>query len=121
MTALLGEPALFTPGYECDSPVAPSDLNRLISVYRLAQTALLGEPALFTPGYECDSPVAPSVLTALYRDTALLRPLCWGTAVAIAVYPFLATTLSKWTGLLKKNQKSFFGMSLIVFLFPQFV
>ena len=41
MTALLGEAALFVPGYERSSPVAPSDLDRLIEGYRLAQTALL--------------------------------------------------------------------------------
>ena len=30
-------------GYECDSPVAPTELDRLISGYRLTQTALLGD------------------------------------------------------------------------------
>lgn len=35
MTALLGEAAIFIPGYECHSPVAPSDFDRLISGYRL--------------------------------------------------------------------------------------
>ena len=50
MTALLREAALFTPGYECDSPVAPSDLDRLMSGYRLIQTAfdLLRDPCCCT-------------------------------------------------------------------------
>ena len=30
MASLLGETALFSPGSECNSPVAPSDLDRLI-------------------------------------------------------------------------------------------
>ena len=30
----------------------PSDVDRLLSGYRLVQTALLGEAALFIPGYE---------------------------------------------------------------------
>ena len=46
VTALLGEAALFIPGYECDSPVAPSDFDRLVSGYRLTQTALLWGPLL---------------------------------------------------------------------------
>ena len=44
MIALGGEAALFIPGYECDSPVAPSDFDRLIEGYPLAQTALLRDP-----------------------------------------------------------------------------
>ena len=38
---------LFTPDYECNSPVAPSPFDRLVSGYRLAlywNTALLGDP-----------------------------------------------------------------------------
>ena len=35
MTALLGQAALLIPGYECYSPVAPSDFDRPISGYRL--------------------------------------------------------------------------------------
>ena len=41
---LLVKDALFSPGDECVSPVAPSDFGRLISGYRLTQTALLGDP-----------------------------------------------------------------------------
>lgn len=41
MIALLGEPALFTPAYEGNSPLMPSDFERLTSAYRLFQTALL--------------------------------------------------------------------------------
>ena len=40
MTALLGEAALFSPGYEWCSSVVPCDRDRLISGYRLTQTAL---------------------------------------------------------------------------------
>ena len=32
------------PGHECDSPVAPADVDRLVSGYGLAQTALLRDP-----------------------------------------------------------------------------
>ena len=32
---LMGEATLFSPGYECNSPVAPSVFGRLISGYRL--------------------------------------------------------------------------------------
>ena len=47
MTALLGEAALFIPGYECISPVAPSDFDHLISGYRLIWGyRLVGEPLL---------------------------------------------------------------------------
>ena len=35
VAALLWEAALFNPGYECHSPIAPSDFDRLISGYRL--------------------------------------------------------------------------------------
>ena len=36
------------------------------------------------PGYECNSPIAPCVFfTALYQDTALLRPRYWGTPTAV--------------------------------------
>ena len=46
LTALLGEAALFVPGYECDSLliVAPSDFDRLISGYRLTQAAVVADP-----------------------------------------------------------------------------
>ena len=48
-------------------------------------TALLGEATSFLPGYVGSSPAAPSDLTALYRDTALLRPPYRGTpASAVA-------------------------------------
>ena len=40
MTALLREAAVFTPGYVCNSSVAPSDFDRLISGSRLTRTAL---------------------------------------------------------------------------------
>ena len=39
-----GNRPFFIPGYRCHSPVAPSDSDRLISGYRLAQTALFGDP-----------------------------------------------------------------------------
>ena len=35
MTALLGESALFVPGYGCPFPLAPSSFDRLVSGYRL--------------------------------------------------------------------------------------
>ena len=35
MTALWREAALFSPGYERHSPVAPNDFDRLMSGYRL--------------------------------------------------------------------------------------
>ena len=44
VTALYEEVALFVPGYECTSPVGPSDFDRLISGYRLTQTALMEDP-----------------------------------------------------------------------------
>ena len=43
-------------------------------------TALLGEAVLLIPGYEYFSAIPQSrqaMLTALYRDTALLRPSYW--------------------------------------------
>lgn len=54
-TALLGGAALLDPGYECNSPVASTDFDRLISGYcpihrqpisvlRYSQTALWGHP-----------------------------------------------------------------------------
>ena len=42
MIALWGEAVLLILGYECNSPVAPSDIERLTSGYRLTQTALYG-------------------------------------------------------------------------------
>ena len=53
LTALYWDAALFNPGYERDSSVAPSDYNVLVSGCRLIQTAL-------------------------YRDTASLRLPCIG-------------------------------------------
>ena len=41
-TALLGKAALFVPGYDCSSSVAPSHFGRLISGYRLLGGPLLG-------------------------------------------------------------------------------
>ena len=41
---LIGESRLIHLGCECNSPVVPSDFDRLISGYRLIQTALLGDP-----------------------------------------------------------------------------
>ena len=48
VTALCGEAALFIPGFESNSPVVPtsSDIDRLVSGYRIIQTALLGNPAI---------------------------------------------------------------------------
>ena len=45
-TALLGEAAVFFPGYQCDSPAAPSHFDRLMSGYRVTQAAfvLLRDP-----------------------------------------------------------------------------
>ena len=59
VTALSGEAASFIPGYECNSPVVPSDFDRLISGCRL-----------FVPGYEWRQATS----TALYRDTAIYIP-----------------------------------------------
>ena len=80
MTSLLGEPALFSVRvYQCNCPVAPSDLDRLVSGYRLTQADLTGKAALFIPGHESNSPVVSSGFDrlisgyALYRDTASLR------------------------------------------------
>ena len=44
MTDLLEEAASFFPGYECNSPVAPSGCDRVISGYRLVTGPL---PFLF--------------------------------------------------------------------------
>ena len=38
----MGKAAIFIPGYECNSPGASSDFDRLISRYRLTQTTLWG-------------------------------------------------------------------------------
>ena len=35
ITASSGEAALFVPGNQCNSPVAPGDNDRLVSGYRL--------------------------------------------------------------------------------------
>ena len=40
---LLGEAALFISRYDCNYPVAPSDFDRAVWGYRLAQTAFLGD------------------------------------------------------------------------------
>ena len=47
--------------------VGPSDFDRLISGYRTNQTALVGASLLYTQPCQTFS-------TALYRDTALVRP-----------------------------------------------
>ena len=49
MVALLGEAALFVTGYECDSSVAPSNYDRLMSRYRLTHESdrLVGEHLLY--------------------------------------------------------------------------
>ena len=41
MTALRRGTASLFPGYRCNSPVAPIDFDRLVSVYRLIQTVFL--------------------------------------------------------------------------------
>ena len=48
-TTIMGEAAFFVPGYECNSPVAPSDFNFLMPGYRLKviETALWGDPLLY--------------------------------------------------------------------------
>ena len=64
VTALSGVAALFIPGYERNSPDAPSDFDRLISGYRLiwgyriTQTALLGHCTVLIAGV--DSPFRAS-------------------------------------------------------------
>ena len=100
---------LSVPGYECNSPVALRDFDRLIFGYRLIQTALSGEAALSweaalsgevtlsIPGYESNSQIAPSdfnrlmsvyrlVQTASHRDTVLIRPL------HIGIPPYIGNT-----------------------------
>ena len=57
---LIGEVALFIPGYECNSAVAPSDFDRLVSGYRLTQTALLRNP--------CCTPIVALVALVLRRN-----------------------------------------------------
>ena len=72
ITALLREAASFIPGYECNSPVAPSDFNLLISGYRTTHTALLGNLYCCTvpphrgrgPTQGCHVAVCHGVLTA---------------------------------------------------------
>ena len=106
MTALSGEPALLVPGYACISAVAPGDLffDRLISGYRLiwgyrppvwrwcgiessitALSGLIGGTRLIRPHFLHAIPrsrQAICFLTALYRDTALLRqPSQYGDGV----------------------------------------
>ena len=75
MTASLGGAALFIPRYECDSPVAPSDFDRLISGYRLTQTPLLGNPC-FTKTYPvpgADVEVEVSLRRVLVRSPIVDR------------------------------------------------
>ena len=80
MTALWGEAALFTPRYDCNSPVAPTDLAAL---YR--DTALLRDTALFRPPYTGIPHFSDRLIgiyrlvqTAMYRDAALFGPPCIG-------------------------------------------
>ena len=87
MTALLEEAALFILGNECNSPAAPSDVDRLVSGYRTTQTASPGDGKRFRPPYVgiphySDRLIGgrQAILTAFYRDTALLRPPYRGTA-----------------------------------------
>ena len=48
-TALLREVASFVPGYQCNSPVAPVDFDRLISEYRLISGyRLVAGPILYS-------------------------------------------------------------------------
>lgn len=53
---LIGKPLLvysvvyilvFIPGYECHSPVAPGEFDRLVSGYRVTQTVLWGDPCYY--------------------------------------------------------------------------
>ena len=76
----MGETAIFVPGHECKSSVAPSDVDRVILGYRLiwgyrviggnrlihsrSRVQILGGAKRFIPPYNRD--------TALCRDTALL-------------------------------------------------
>ena len=64
MTALYREAAFFMPGHECYSLliVAPSDIDRLISAYRIAQTALYRDSALPRPPYWETPTIAPPVV-----------------------------------------------------------
>ena len=49
---LTGEAALFTPAYECNSPVVPSDFDRLLEEYRLVWGyRLIGGPILYLHGW----------------------------------------------------------------------
>ena len=49
-------------------------------VCQTGMTALLGEAALFIPRIPHSR---QAILTALYRDTALLKPLYWGIPTAV--------------------------------------
>ena len=62
ITVLLEEATLYIPGYECSSPVAPSEFDRFIWGYRLIGGPLLlyllpQRPGLFRVGV----PVADAV------------------------------------------------------------
>ena len=72
MTALSGEAALFIPGYECHSSVAPGDFDRHISGNRLATSAIHHS--------------RQTVLTALYRNSAVFRPPFRGGGATVALF-----------------------------------
>ena len=46
MTALWGEATLFIPHYECNSPVARSECDRLVSAHRFYPDRLIEGPLL---------------------------------------------------------------------------
>ena len=92
-------------------PAQAKDFDRLISGYRLSQTVLLGDPCCCScmlfhrPTNDYQVAVKASqrtalmrrratvrVLTALHRDTALLRQLCWGNPAAVVGF-YSATQL----------------------------
>ena len=58
---------------------------------------LTGKAALFDPFYECNFPFAPSDFTALYRDTALLRPPLVGGSLLLLYYSYVIGCLQPST------------------------
>ena len=67
-TALLRKAALFFPGKGCNTPVAPSDFDRLLSGYSLTQTALYRDTDLLRPPYIGIPPYSDRPISA-YRLT----------------------------------------------------
>ena len=68
---------LYIPGYECNSPVAPSDFERRMSGYRLTQTPLLWNPCFTSAVYSRHVPPLGSWYACCARAHA---PCCCATA-----------------------------------------